>query len=1154
MKKILTFLLLALTLLLSAASISLDSSSKTGFRVTSSGQSGFSLEIDIDEIFYSVSETAEGNFIRINFTGSQFTHETGYPQLPVFRELIGFPVGSDPTVEIVSYKETEILLSDYMINSKIIPSQPSWSKSTPADDIKFIIDKNAYSAESYSKSGFCSISKSGTMRGVDVGVLEIRPVAYNPVNNSIKIMTGITAEVKFGNVITDLETDRNDNFSPFFESAFSKLINISSADSKDDLLQYPVTYLVVANEILSGNAKLQEFINWKTQKGFNVITNFFPSTATTSTVDAWVEEQYNTLIPKPSFLLIIGDQSGSYVIPSEQYPALGSAGNVSVSDLMYGVIGATSVSNRIPSIHVGRFSVNNLTELDAQIDKTLWYEKNQFDTELNPGQDFTYLSRVMGVAGVDGTYGSVYGNPQIRYGMEWYFNTNYRIPLDGSKVNITGIPYYYPASAGSTVDAAVVAEVSSGVAFYNYTAHGYNGGFADPTFTITNVNNLTNTGKYPLIVGNCCLTGSFRDTECFGESWLNVADKGAIGFIGASMSTYWDEDLAMGIGEVVTGDVTPPYTPDSYGMYDGSMRMRYATQGGIRFSGLMAVEQLNSSMTSSYWSSYHLFGDPSLMVYMGIPGDNTVVHDSEMPFGVDHFTVQALAGSYVAITDDEGILHGAAVADESGYANVSLDYFIDGNANIVVTSQFKKPYFSTIPVGDATGPWLVNNFNEFSTLNFGESGTINIGIKNIGIAASEGVTVSVSSLDENITFIGGIYESFGTIAEQDSLSKNSIFPYMISPSVYDGQPIDIIFSLSDTSKKTYEENITIYCKAPVLNHQNSFEGEINPGDTKDITLSIQNTGNAVLSDINAALSETTGKNVTISGSQNISSIGINNTEQLIFNVGFGADIANGTTLNFKLDLTAANGYTDTYEFNTTIGITETFESGDFTNNPWYFEGNADWQIDNSIYYSGSFSSRSGTILNNQISTMKIDFEFTDNGTFSFYRKVSSESNYDKLHFYIDDILKNSWSGELDWSNISYPVTTGTHTFTWTYEKDYSDSYGYDCAWIDNILATNAFSGIETDTNILPDKITLNQNYPNPFNPVTTINFSIPFVQNVLLNIYNSNGQLVRSILDKNLDRGAYSITIDASPFNSGIYFYTLETASEKITRKMLLIK
>ena len=79
------------------------------------------------------------------------------------------------------------------------------------------------------------------------------------------------------------------------------------------------------------------------------------------------------------------------------------------------------------------------------------------------------------------------------------------------------------------------------------------------------------------------------------------------------------------------------------------------------------------------------------------------------------------------------------------------------------------------------------------------------------------------------------------------------------------------------------------------------------------------------------------------------------------------------------------------------------------------------------------------------------------GSISFYCKVSSESRWDFLRFYIDGSQQDQWSGEQDWIMVSFPVAEGTRTFRWTYSKDESSSDGSDTAWIDDIVFPMASS-------------------------------------------------------------------------------------------------
>jgi len=96
------------------------------------------------------------------------------------------------------------------------------------------------------------------------------------------------------------------------------------------------------------------------------------------------------------------------------------------------------------------------------------------------------------------------------------------------------------------------------------------------------------------------------------------------------------------------------------------------------------------------------------------------------------------------------------------------------------------------------------------------------------------------------------------------------------------------------------------------------------------------------------------------------------------------------------------------------------------------------------------------------------------------------------------------------------------------------------------------SGV-SDLNI-PSEITLHQNYPNPFNPETSISFSLPKEEQVTLSVFNSYGQLIKELMNGKKSAGNHRVNFNAENFNNGIYFYTLETSSSKLNRKMLLIK
>ncbi|MEQ8524268.1 zinc-dependent metalloprotease [Gracilimonas sp.] len=96
--------------------------------------------------------------------------------------------------------------------------------------------------------------------------------------------------------------------------------------------------------------------------------------------------------------------------------------------------------------------------------------------------------------------------------------------------------------------------------------------------------------------------------------------------------------------------------------------------------------------------------------------------------------------------------------------------------------------------------------------------------------------------------------------------------------------------------------------------------------------------------------------------------------------------------------------------------------------------------------------------------------------------------------------------------------------------------------------------VSNETEQIPHKITLNQNYPNPFNPSTTIRFNLSEAQEVRLEVFNMQGQKVATLLNQKKNQGEHKVLFDASSLSSGIYVYRLITASQMLTRKMVLIK
>jgi hypothetical protein len=104
------------------------------------------------------------------------------------------------------------------------------------------------------------------------------------------------------------------------------------------------------------------------------------------------------------------------------------------------------------------------------------------------------------------------------------------------------------------------------------------------------------------------------------------------------------------------------------------------------------------------------------------------------------------------------------------------------------------------------------------------------------------------------------------------------------------------------------------------------------------------------------------------------------------------------------------------------------------------------------------------------------------------------------------------------------------------------------------LVKDPTSGVEKESDIIPDGFVLKQNYPNPFNPSTTFQFSLPEQTFIKLEIINAVGEKVDVLLSEELTAGTYRYEWNAENLTSGIYFYSLTADNFRQTRKLILLK
>ncbi len=104
------------------------------------------------------------------------------------------------------------------------------------------------------------------------------------------------------------------------------------------------------------------------------------------------------------------------------------------------------------------------------------------------------------------------------------------------------------------------------------------------------------------------------------------------------------------------------------------------------------------------------------------------------------------------------------------------------------------------------------------------------------------------------------------------------------------------------------------------------------------------------------------------------------------------------------------------------------------------------------------------------------------------------------------------------------------------------------------LAQKAGSAAAEKAGELPARFALEQNYPNPFNPSTIIRYSLPVNVHVQLNVYNTLGQQISTLVNEEQSAGVHEVVFQNPGLASGVYFYRLQAGTFQDMRKLVLLK
>ncbi len=744
--------------------------------------------------------TERGPFVRLHVPEAGVLAEAGKPEVPVFRQLIEVPEGATVAVEYRVLRSEEQSL-------RLYPFQPSVPK-VPNPKVSFAYDEQAYRTPGFYPAENVRVQEAGHLRGHRLVLVEIFPVKYDAQRQVARFEDfEVTLQIENANVAAYLASLRRYT-DPFTAELLRSLVpNPFVEEGREVPAEQVGMLLIVPDNYMSA---VEPYVAWRNRMGFHTVAVPTSQTGSSNTaIRNYILNAYNTWEVPPTFVILVGDVD---VMPYFTGQGEGSP----PTDLNYGLV---DNSDYFPDIYVGRWSVADVNQLQAVVDKILTYET----TAWSYGYD--WAQRAYFMASDDGSF------HQVAEGTHLYCMAIVRAH---GMIADSLFEYY---GTGTPIATAL----NEGRSMAIYSGHGYEYGWAGPSFEISDINALTNTDRYPMVQSYACMTGDFTVGECFMEAWLRAQDKGAAAALGSSVTSYWDED-----------DILQRRMFDEW--FDSSVTWIMGFVNRAKFH--LYQHYGNTSRVRRYFEMYNLQGDPAMDVFTLAPDTLYVSHAGGVPLGPSQLTVTVsdnagpVAEALVAVTLEDSIL-GTAWTDASGIAQVPLNITAVAQLTVTVTAHNHRPSYTQVQVVSdapyvALLDYVLHDATEDGYLSPNETATLGISAKNWGNQAAPGVVAYLTSDHPAVNITDG-EENLGTLNPGDSVVVDPAFAFSVGE-VENGEmlPFAVVFVSSEGD--TWISSFSLPAGTPVLTldhydlNDAGGNGVVDPGESADLVLYLLNTG------------------------------------------------------------------------------------------------------------------------------------------------------------------------------------------------------------------------------------------------------------------------------------------------------------------------
>ena len=1068
---------------------------KQGFALTEKTRSGLHITYNVGQVSLNAINYRGEEMNEVSIKAVAIPNDAGKPNLPADSRMMAIPQGATATLEVVSFEK------EVIHNVNIAPALRIQSENEEPD-MNYVKDMSVYSKDAYYPAE-PFVMGSSYIRGVEAVTVAITPFQYNPVTKDLIVYTNVELSVTFegGNGHFGEDRLRSPYWDPILAAELLNYDQLPVIDYEARMQKWlrdndkGAEYLIITPNNDAWTAYANQLKDYRTRQG--IITQVYrldemPAT-NTAQMKSWFHSAYNTWEIAPVAICLLGDHGtnmGQYV-PAETVPhPYGSC----ITDNGYAdVVG----NDNLPDMVFSRLIAETPEQLPVFVGKQIEYEYT------NPNMDPSFYTRPITALGwqterwfqicseVFGGYMRQHGyNPnrinciyQGTPGGSWSSNQNTSMVVNYFGPSGVGYIPQSPSELGGWNNGTpemVVQAVNEGSFWLQHRDHGEEHGWGEPAVKNSHVAQMNNVGKMPFVMSINCLTGKYNySDDCFAEAWMrrtyNGENAGAVGILCPTETSYSfvNDAYVWGVYDLFDGNFMPDYGP--YAANTGNWMPAFGNVAGKYFLA-QSSWPYNTDDKDITYTMFTAHCDAFLRIYTQVPQEMNVVHPEVVIAGYGEVNITAPEGCMISLVkeDPEGGWEILAVAEATGDPqNIEIvPQLPPTEIHLVVTGQNYLRYEAVMGVIPADGPYIVfdnkiihDHHNENQQLDFGESIDLDVRLKNVGSDPMEAFEAVLETESEYITITNNTAQ-YGSLEPNATEMVANAFSFNVADNVPDNTSNHFTITVTN-GDEIYTSNLVMKAYAPVFDLGNMHITEVNgngngrldAGETAQLSFPLENKGHADATSTIATLQILSPYIIVEENTVSFDNVNAGETKTAVFGITIDENTPIGYACPLVLTVTSGQ-YNAQNDYTAKVGlIIEDFENGELGQG-WSNDPSHPWRIVSESPYEGQFCVRSGAINNNNSTSLILSHEAGSNDTISFYYKVSSETNWDKLHFYIDGQEKGNWSGNIVWTKATYPVSEGRHSYKWTYAKDASQSSGSDCAWIDfiSLPAARAMAG------------------------------------------------------------------------------------------------